>query len=366
MFFELLQVALSTREVLSRNPSEEEWATLLDVSLKQAVGGITFLSIEKLINKGLKPPQTILYEWIAINERIRQQNELFNKEAANLTSLFESVGCHSVILKGQANARLYPERLSRQPGDIDIYVEGGQEYVLQKLRELGLINKIGEYVCDGEPIASYHHIDLPKTENDIPVEVHYRPSSGLYNPFNNRKLQGFLVEEARRESTLVDEGFYVPSLRFALVMQLAHILHHAIYEGVGLRQVVDYYFLLKDNTIERSEIMNILCQTGLEGFAGALMWVLRCCMRLEEKNMIAEPNEKRGSILMERIMCGGNFGRYNQKPNGIFTRNLYMIRFRLKDIALCPSEVLWCELRHIWFLLSSIPARFQRRKISLG
>lgn len=99
-------MALGTREVLSRNPSEEEWATLLDVSLKQAVGGITFLSIEKLSNKGLKPPQTILYEWIAINERIRQQNELFNKEAARLTSLFESVGCHSVILKGQANARL--------------------------------------------------------------------------------------------------------------------------------------------------------------------------------------------------------------------------------------------------------------------
>ena len=31
----------------------------------------------------------------------------------------------TAILKGQANARLYPDKHARQPGDVDIWVEGG-------------------------------------------------------------------------------------------------------------------------------------------------------------------------------------------------------------------------------------------------
>lgn len=39
----------------------------------------------------------------------------------------------------------------------------------------------------------------------------------------------------------------VPTHSFNVVYQLYHLYHHYFYEGVGLRQVVDYYFVLVKN-----------------------------------------------------------------------------------------------------------------------
>ena len=189
LFFDLIQVALGCREGLSRCPSDEKWAELLATSQRQAVAGLTFLAVEQLSKTGCKPPLPVLYEWIAISERIKEQNILFNQEAARLTEMFAGVGLRSMILKGQANARLYAAPWCRQPGDIDIYVEGGRELVIEKLRGLGLIDELGEYQCDGETTAGYHHVHLPKNEHGISVEMHYRPSSGLYHPCRNKRLQ---------------------------------------------------------------------------------------------------------------------------------------------------------------------------------
>lgn len=370
LFFELLQVALGTRDRLSRNPDENEWSALFALSQKQTLIGFTFFSIERLSWVGQKPPQKLLYEWIAISEQIKQQNASLNKEAVRLSSLFSNAGLRSMILKGQANARLYVTGCHslaslRQAGDIDIYIEGGREYVLHELRKLRLIGDVGEYKCDREPMASYHHVDLPNTENGISVEVHYMPSSGLFNPFNNKKLQTFLKEEAKREIYLVEEGFYVPNIRFALVMQLAHIMHHVIDEGVGFRQVIDYYFLLKSYSLDKKYTDEILRRTGMVKFAGALMWVMQYCLKIDNNLLIVVPNERRGRILLERIMQGGNFGHYQQRPSGIIKRYLFMMTFRMKVLSLCPSEVIWCQLHHIWFLVRTIPARIQRRKMSL-
>lgn len=74
---------------------------------------------------------------------------------------------------------------------------------------------------------------------------------------------------------LVDEGFYVPSVRFALVMQLSHIHHHFMGEGIGLRHVCDYFMLLRNSSAEdRRVVAGRLKSFGLHHTAGALMWVL--------------------------------------------------------------------------------------------
>ena len=131
--------------------------------------------------------------------------------------------------------------------------------------------------------------------------------------------------------------------------------------------MVDYYFLLKeDGRGKKEDVREALKHLNLYRFAGALMWVLQNCLGLENEYLIAEPDERRGRILMKRVMEGGNFGHYHQKPHGLVRMNLYMMKYRMKDWALCPDEVLWCELRRIWFLISSIPARIQRGRLSLG
>ena len=210
---------------------------------EQAITSFVFPALEILNNYGQKPPLELLYEWIGLAEQVRAQNELMNKEAGRLTVLFENEGHRTAILKGQANAQLYSNPMSRLPGDIDIWVSGGRKRVEKTLRKLGLLDgEISKYASE-QATQSYHHIHLPQNENGVDVEVHFRPSSGNFDPFTNRRLQKYLNREIEREKEMIGEGFRVPSLRFALVMQLAHIQRHALPWGIGLRQVIDYYYL---------------------------------------------------------------------------------------------------------------------------
>lgn len=370
LFFELIQVALEQREKLSSTPSDKEWADLFTISGIQSITGILFLALEKLHEQEQNPPTNLLYEWIGISEQIKRQNTQMNKEAARLTRMFENEGHHSAILKGQANALLYPNPLSRQPGDIDIWVSGGKENIEHSLHKLNLFNgKLAKYDTTEDATETYHHIHLPKNKNGIDVEVHFRPSSGNLNPFTNKRLQKCLNEEINKERTLVNEGFYVPSVKFALVMQLAHIQRHLLTEGVGLRQLMDYYYLLKsDAKNERSEVMPRLRDFGLSHVAGAVMWVLKEVFGLEDKYMIAPVDEKRGNMMLSIIMEGGNFGHYNPiKKKARTWSNLVRTRFNwIKLIQFDAQEVIWGEIRFVQFFIMSLPERIRRRSWSLG
>ena len=407
LLFELIQVALGRRERLSRTPSEEDWRRLYQIAEEQAITAFVFPALEILNKSGQKPPAELLYEWIGLAEQVKAQNELMNREAARLTALFENEGHLTAILKGQANARLYKghtepmeqreqnhvshelcrvateeddsqstdstERVAttllRQPGDIDIWVSGGKERVVQTLRKLHLMDgRMSKYRSDEKAEDGYHHIHLQKNENGVDVEVHFRPSSGNQDPFTNRRLQKYLSQEIERENEMVGEGFRVPSLRFALVMQLAHIQRHALSLGVGLRQVIDYYFLLKSGNNNQLIIENgKLKYLGLHHIAGALMWVMKEVLLMDEGWMIARPDEKRGRMLLDIIMMGGNFGYFSQvrKQGYSFVRSL---EYHLKKHELFKfdaRETIWGEINYYGKFIASIPERIRRRSWTL-
>lgn len=369
LFIELLQVSLGVRDQLSRTPSTAEWAKLLLIAQRQALVGLLVCGIERLPQEQL-PAKKLLLQWIGEAQLIEHQNAKMNNEAARLTKLFESEGHYTAILKGQANALLYPNPQSRQPGDIDIWVSGGKEKILQTLQRLNLFNgKLENYDSREEATETYHHVHLPENENGIEVEVHFKPSSGNLNPFTNHRLQKYLNEEINRERTLVSEGFYVPSVKFALVMQLAHIQRHLLTEGVGLRQLMDYYYLLKSDTgKECLEVMPRLREFGLSHIAGAVMWILKEVFGLEDQFLIAPIDERRGKMMLSIVMDGGNFGRYNPDKRKTLTwANLVQGRFKkLNLLKFDAREVIWGEIRFVQFFLSSIPERIRRRSWSLG
>lgn len=369
LFFELIQVALGSKKNLSHTPDSEEWKELFYLCQKQSLSSFVFTAIEQLNREGQKPPMGLLYQWIGASEQVKMQNALMNKEAARLTSLFGQEGHRTVILKGQANARLYPIPWSRQPGDIDICVEGGFKKVANTAVKLGLLGRnLSKYQSDGEPMIAYHHIHLNHNENGIDVEIHFRPSSGNLNPFTNKRLQAFLEKEINKDCTLVDEGFRVPNIRFALVMQIAHIQRHLISEGVGMRQIVDYYYLLKsDVNKERNNIFSRLQFLGLNHTAEALMWILHDKLGMEEEYLLAPKDERRGKMLLQSIMDGGNFGHYynDMAMRGCWGKLkrkhghwLFMLKFDAR-------EAIWHELDFLKFFVTTIPERIKRRKWSL-
>jgi hypothetical protein len=228
------------------------------------------------------------------------------------------------------------------PGDIDLWVKP----------EKDVIKSIIKYVRKHNPRAraEYHHIDYG-VYNDAEVEVHYRPSFSN-NPIYNRRLQKWFNAQAERQYAHVVEitsdagSICVPTFEFNVIFQLSHIYRHLLQEGIGLRQIIDYYYLLKSNMncTDNRDIFDNLRYLGLEKIAGAVMWVLNEVLGLPEIYLIASKDEKRGRLLLTEIMKGGNFGYYdieNQKANNAIKKNLQRIKRDFRMVRYFPSECLW-------------------------
>lgn len=370
--FALLRMGLNGEtmdgEVFTVNDSgtkkTEVWNEIYKQVQRQSLEGVIWPVV-----KDQKLPLDIACQWVNVAEQIRGLNELLNKEAARLTRFFEEAGRKTAILKGQANARLYRDKLSRQPGDIDIWVEGGKESVITLLLNLGLLNErptIANIGRHDKATESYHHVHLPPTKEGIAVEVHFRPSSGNYCPWTNRKLQDWLEEEIRMV-TRVEEGFNVPSIRFALVMQLSHIQRHFLTEGVGMRQICDYFWLLKHSTEEeRREVSGKLGSFGLRRTAGALMWVLKEKLDLDEGLLICEPDAWRGEWLLREVMEGGNFGHYaDWQQAGLWRRFMTSKARHMKLMRFDCQEVAWMEIKYWMTIVKTAPERVKRGRLSL-
>ena len=355
-FFSLLRFALNISENFVPTLSDKEWNEIFKQSFRQSLVGIMFDGVKKL-DKKQSPPFNLVMQWTALSEKISGMNKSFNLEAKRLTELFASRGIRSVILKGQANAMLYPNKFSRLPGDIDIYLEGGKQYILNVLKEMDLLDESYD--------ETYHHVHLKHNDFgiNVDVEVHYRPSSGFYNYFTNNRLQKFLNENLKKLQ-LSEDGFYYPSKKFALAMQLSHIQKHLFIGGIGLRQIIDYYFLLKNSTEDdRLTIREWLERVGLINFTKALMWVLKKMFMLREEYLLETPNEKLGKTLLNIILNGGNFGLYNAweyEPN-IVKRAFYRQVNKFKLFAFNPGEYFWMQCYYWTNVLKKLPNRIRNK-----
>ena len=366
LFFELIQVALGKRSVLSRTPSEREWQELFDMAEKQAVAGVAMAALEKLNEQGQKPPMELLYDWIGLSEQIRQENLRLNKCCKRLQRKLGKAELRSSILKGQGILLYYDEQLRelRQSGDIDIYVDCGMEKTLRKVESIGLSVESWDY--------KHSHLDIWE---DVAVEMHYRVEVML-NLWKNRKLQRWFeghTEEifGHTENTENTERLITPTLEFNVFYVLLHIYRHFLYEGVGMRQLMDYYFVLKslnvdlninDNVNDNDNVdlksnrmtfaIDAIKEFGMERFARGVMWVMQEVFALERTCMIAEPLEREGRFILNEVMAGGNFGHYderiNKRGNGKAFTVMAICKHNWHLLWHYPSEVMWPPIWFVW------------------
>lgn len=364
-FYQLLRLSLGLTQEFLNDLDTEMWRWLYHTAVRQSVTGICYEGICMLPNEK-KPPVEIAMQWLCEAETTRGANELQYQEVARLTRTFAEKGRKTVILKGQANARLYPNKFSRQPGDVDLWIEGGRESVISLLMEMDLLDSLSNTSVEGGATATYHHVHLPKNEHGVIVEIHFRPSSGNYAPLTNRRLQRWLEQEIQH-TTAVPEGFNVPSVRFALVMQLAHIQRHFLSSGIGLRQIVDYYWLLQEATADDlRQVEQLLDKFGLRHAAGALMWVLGEVLHLEPQKMIGKTDSFRGQWMLRETMEGGNFGHYARRQQySLFKRVLEDKRRRLRLTRFNFREIFWLEVNYWELILKTLPTRIKYRTLSL-
>ncbi len=302
IFFQLIRLGLGVSDEAVEIPVDA-WKSLYKEAERQSMLGVVFEGVNRNVTiGGSKPPTALVLKWMGISQLIKRRNVMFDLEAKRLTMLFDKDGIFTVVLKGQGNEMFYPVRGCRMPGDIDIFVDGGKKFVVDWINEHGLANRAEK--------ATYHHVHLTPVESGIDVEVHFLPSSGLFFPSHCHRLQKFLQDEVKRSVTC-DRGFRTPSAKFNLLMQLAHIHCHFFSGGIGLRQINDFYYVLRHSSQdERREAMSLVKKLGIRKTSAALMWVLKEVFLLDDEWLLCLPNEKLGKVLLGEVFRGGNFGHY--------------------------------------------------------
>lgn len=333
---------------MSRVPTSEEWWQLYQMAQEQAIVALLLGGIERQneFSSNSKPDIVLLCEWTGMAMVTEEQNKRMNRAVQLHHRLFSDTGKRYCILKGQGMARLYPEPLQRQSGDIDVWVEGSRKETIRFLRDNHL--RVGKVLI--------HHVETTVCE-DIETEMHFMPM-WLYNPVHDRRLQRYFEGEQERQFLNYDEkvGFCHTTTAFNAVYCLIHLFHHLLDEGVGLRQVVDYYFVLKNCYAEKSDkadLLRTLQKLGMERFARGMMWVLKEVCDMDEQYMLAEPDEKTGRRILEEMMLTGNFGhsdtRYERKTNeSALERNLRKSRRWRMLVKDYPSEVLSIPAWKLW------------------
>ena len=238
IFFDFLRFCIGSTKEIPSSLKEADWKELYAIAQKQCLVGVLFDGIKKLPAEYVGMKKELLLQWMAESQMLEKANVRLNDAAIQVSEWFRKKGFRTCILKGQGNALMYPNPYSRTPGDIDIWVEGGDKRVISFVRSISPHEK-----------ACYHHIEFPSYKG-VEVEVHYRPSF-LLCFWHNRKLQKYYErmkeEQFSHRVMLGEQGeIAIPTVEFNLIFQLTHIYSHLMNEGIGLRQLVDYYYVLCD------------------------------------------------------------------------------------------------------------------------
>ncbi len=361
LFFELLQIAIGNRKELTRQLSCDEWASMYSECEKHALLGIAFAGVEKL-PKEQYPPFDVLAEWVHDAQVTKERNEKMNAECETLARQLEDDGLWSCILKGQSNLVNYPEHLreGRTAGDIDVWCapiskqgKGERKVIEYALSRARIANQ-------PVPEVRYHHVELERVY-PVDVEIHHRPSF-MCSPLRNIRLRNWCrkFEGINETASVNGHEFPVPAVSFNAVYQLVHIYRHLFDEGIGLRQILDYYMVLRkfredglgfgDEGLEfRDESLEIIGRLGMRKFASAMMYVLQTVFDMPDEYLICRSNEKEGEFLLSEIMQAGNFGKYDERIKRV--EGSYMKvqcnhafekwKHNLRLIAHYPEEVLW-------------------------
>ena len=293
----MIQVAIGAREKLTRPPADRaEWEELFKVCGKHNLVAFTFPVIDALHDE-IDVPLGIYSKWAMMAEKVRQNNGKLNTACKSLHDFFAQNGFRSCVLKGQGVATLYPDPSLRQCGDVDIWLEGKRERIVEFCREHFEVKQI-----------VYHHLDV-HSFNGVNVEAHFTPS-WMNSPIANCRLQRYFASLADGQFSNMDEetGFCMPTGRFNAVYLLIHIYRHVLDEGVGLRQLMDYYYVLKsltpaDREAARADIRSL----GIQRFAAGVMSLLVKVFAAPSDWLLFSPDDRQGEFLLGEI-------RFPQRP----------------------------------------------------
>lgn len=341
-FRKLILISLGRADSFEKTLTPRDWLMLLKLAKVQTLIGVLYEGVKRL-PEGQEPPQDTAEEWETLTALIARIYRRHERQTVELEGILRKLDLHGCILKGTGLAQLYPLPERRMCGDIDIWVKGRRSHIIRQFRAAGY--KVHDILYQECKVDIF---------DDTVVEVHFRPSK-TYSPFRNARLQRIL----RRLSPIrEDAALTVPDARFNAVFCLAHMYRHYLEGGLGMRQMMDYYYVLKDMAPEdRKPVMKMIRWLGFRRFAGAMMTSLKFNFGLEDEYLLCKPDRRLGEKLVKDTIRMGNFGvmdARNRAKEGEsrLARFLRKSRRVFSNARYYPGEVLWSPFarmsQHLW------------------
>lgn len=354
--FELLRVGLGAQTGLSHGLTEEEWAAVFAAARKQSVLGVAYAGVCRL-PESMRPAEELMMMWTGLATKIQEQNRRMNGSTKKVADNFRAEGFKSAVMKGQALAALYgPLALLRQSGDVDVILDASRD-------------RIVKYVTDITPKTHImsHHIDFPVNRN-VSIEVHFKPTE-MCNPFTQKRLMRWYrrnYANVYEHTTLLPDGAELacPAPAFNLVFVLLHLYKHLFAEGVGLRQLMDYYFVLTD-ALERvddatwREAAEAMRELHIKGVAQAVLWLMQRIFAMPKqrldgicKKLNFGLDAAEGEWLLNDVMKNGNMGHGRENwfrpDDSPWLRFRKMVAANVRLLVHYPEETLWFPFFKMW------------------
>lgn len=356
-FFHLLRFSIGTDDWMP-TITYQELKKIHELSRKQSLQAVIFCGVKRLSKDAIliQPNEAedrdcLLMNWMGECMMIARQNMKVDENIAGLFHALGDKGFECCLLKGQGNAQLYPNPLDRTCGDIDVWIRPKRNErdssVRQQKDDIRAVISFAKATSKSFK-AIYHHIDFC-SYHGTDVELHYRPHF-MQSLWNNARLQRYFREHAdeqfRNRISIGGHEIAVPTQAFNIVFQISHIYQHLFKEGIGLRQILDYYFLLTSAeklADAREYYTSLLGHLGLKGIAGAICWILVYRLGMNKEFCVVEPDERRGRFVLHEILAGGNFGRYDERRHfdqSKLGKNMERLLRDARLISYFPSEAL--------------------------
>lgn len=306
LYFEVLKTFLRLDSQLPEACKAIDWKDFFQFCFRQSIIGVGFDGIKRH-EKELKGhiDKELLLKWFAYAEKIAEQNRKVNRRTLELTQLLEKNGFKSCILKGQGNTLMYPNPCARMPGDIDAWVDADRK-------------QIEDYVKSqfSEMENSEQDIKFPIFP-DVVVELHYKPQLMVRTKYKKRLFEYFDAHKEQQFTHYVflpecESKISIPTTEFNVIFQMSHIMAHFYKEGIGLRQFIDYYYVLKNSSCN-ADIEKEFKYLGMLKFVRGVMWVQKEYLGLDENYLLVEPDKKAGRVILNEMVNGGNFGKFDER-----------------------------------------------------
>lgn len=333
LFLELLSASIWQQKPdtsLFKETDEATWKSVVQYARKQSVPALIADGMG-MLPSDLQPPRTIRLSLALAADKTEQLNLLLNNTLAKVSADYLAAGFPFILLKGQGNARYYPNPLHRNPGDLDLFLYRPGDYERANRWITALDYRLEEasrthrsYDRDKVHIENHHNIlyfELPKHNRLLAQEL------------------GKIIRSQQFETiTIADAAIKVFPADFNLLYIFMHLFHHFVYGGIGLRQICDWLLMLSalQGKIERRTFLIQAEQFGLlypmQIFAHLTIRYLKADPRLFPFE-IGEPGRFPEKV-MQDILHGGNFGHHHSNPD---RRTTWGGRWKRYKIAVARS-----------------------------